>query len=61
MRASESARRRVLGLLVLAVVALLGRSIAVGLGASEFVGRVLYIFALASLTVCVLVIARDRM
>ena len=61
MRASESARRRVLGLLVLAVVALLGRSVAVGLGASEFVGRALYIFALASLTACVLVLAKDRM
>jgi hypothetical protein len=56
---SESARRRVVGLLVLAIATLVGRALAGTLGAPAVVSRSLYLFALASLVACVLVVATD--
>ena len=56
---SGSARGRVLALLALALSALVARALAGSLGAPPALVGGLYLFALASLVACVLVVATD--
>jgi hypothetical protein len=58
-RLAGPTRRRVLVLLVLALVALLGRLVADALGAPATVSRGLYLFALGSMGATVLVVATE--
>ncbi len=56
---SESARRRVVVLLGLALVGLVGRLLATSLAAPPWVARGLYLFALGSLVATVFVVATE--
>ena len=58
-RLDDSAERRVIALLVLALAALLGRVVAGSAGAPPIVARALYLFALGSLVATVLVVATE--
>ena len=58
-RLAGPTRRRVLVLLVLALVALFGRLVADALGAPATVSRGLYLFALGSMGATVLVVATE--
>jgi hypothetical protein len=58
-RLAGPTRRRVLVLLVLALLALLGRLVAAALGAPATVSRGLYLFALGSMGATVLVVATE--
>lgn len=56
---SESTRYRVVAMLVLALLALLGRLLVGSLGGPPAVARGLYLFALGSLAASVLYVAAD--
>ena len=58
-RLAGPTRRRVLVLLVLALLALLGRLVADAIGAPATVSRGLYLFALGSMGATVLVVATE--
>ena len=58
-RLDDSAERRVIALLVLALAALVGRAVAGSAGAPPIVGRALYLLALGSLVATVLVVATE--
>jgi hypothetical protein len=58
-RLDDSAERRVIALLVLALAALVGRVVAGWAGAPPIVARALYLLALGSLVATVLVVATE--
>ena len=58
-RLDDSAERRVIALLVLALAALVGRAVSGSAGAPPIVARAFYLFALGSLAATVLVVATE--
>lgn len=56
----ETARERIIVLLVVAIVLLVGRAGLAELGGSPTVSRVLYVLAMGCLVACLLVIADER-
>ena len=58
-RLDDSAERRVIALLVLALTALVGRAVAGWAGAPPIVVRALYLLALGSLVATVLVVSTE--
>lgn len=60
MALSDPTRNRLVGLLVVAVVALLARVVAVELGGPLNVERGLYVLALVCLAGCALIVLRER-
>ena len=58
-RLDDSAKRRVIALLALAIAALVGRVVAGSAGAPPLVARALYLLALGSLVTTVLVVATE--
>lgn len=58
-RLDDSAKRRVMALLALAIAALVGRVVAGSAGAPPIVARAFYLLALGSLIATVLVVATE--
>ena len=58
-RLDDSAKRRVIALLAVALAALVGRAVAGWAGAPPIVARALYLLALGSLVATVLVVATE--
>ena len=56
----ETPRKRIIGLLVAAIVLLLGRAAAYQFGAPSLVEQALYIAALGCLFACILLIVDER-